>query len=343
MQVVEQTAVIQTSIETVIDALSNVERIPSWATVSGAIDNVQGQGVGMTYNWRFQESGLKFKGKSEVIEQTDNSLITKTTGDVESIWTVNLTPVGKKSTVIRVVVEYTLPYAFVEPLADIVMQRLAKPEVADENMKRFKEMVEAGSLPGQAGQIKMAPEPPAGRGANRWDKPDNCREAGVLLLLYPHITNGHTPELHVLLTRRTEYPGVHSGQISFPGGRREGQESLQTTALREAMEEVGVLPATLEIIGQLSRLYTPPSNFCIYPFVGFSSTRSSFRLDPQEVAELIETPLSLLLNPTVRKEEIWNFEEYGQRRVPFFDIFGHKVWGATAMMLSEFLTLLADQ
>jgi 8-oxo-dGTP pyrophosphatase MutT (NUDIX family) len=200
----------------------------------------------------------------------------------------------------------------------------------------------AGPLPGHDGQAKMAPQPPAGSKINRWVVPEDCREAGVLLLLYPGVTNSDS-ELHIALTRRTEYPGAHSGQISLPGGRREGNESLQSTALRDTREEVGVLPNTLQIIGRLSSLYTPPSNFCIHPFVAFSFTYPKFQLDPKEVAELIETPLSFLLDPTVHKEETWYFEKYGKRRVPFFDILGHKVWGATAMVLSEFLTLLIDR
>ena len=201
-------------------------------------------------------------------------------------------------------------------------------------------------LPGVAGQIKMAPQPPAGD-INRWRRPENCREAGVLVLLYPRITHSQgqhplssAPELHLSLIRRPEYPGVHSGQISLPGGRREGNESLQTTSLREAQEEIGVTPEALEIIGQLSPLYTPPSNFCIYPFVALSHTRPDFQLDSKEVAELIETPLSLLLDPAICKEETWYFQNYGERRIPFFDVFGHQVWGATAMILGEFLVLL---
>ena len=197
----------------------------------------------------------------------------------------------------------------------------------------------AGPLPGVAGQIKMLPEPLDSQ-INRGEKVDGYREAGVLLLLYPRPTPHTHPELHIVLTRRTEYPGVHGGQISFPGGQREQGEAYQTTALRETMEEVGVLPETVEVIGQLSPLYTSSSNFCIYPFVGFSSTRPIFRLDPKEVAELVEVPLSLLLNPATRQEEVWHFQQDGQRRVPFFNVFEHQVWGATAMILSEFLTLL---
>jgi 8-oxo-dGTP pyrophosphatase MutT (NUDIX family) len=193
----------------------------------------------------------------------------------------------------------------------------------------------------------MAPLPldPA---VDRWQSPDDCLEAGVLLLLYPNKgdstnTSGRisTSNLYLALIRRTEYPGVHSGQISFPGGRREGQESLQVTALRETQEEIGVRPHSLRVVGQLSPLYVPASNFCIYPFVAFSPVRPAFRLDSREVAELIETPLSHLLDPATCKEISRHFQNYGQRRIPYYDIFGHQVWGATAMMLSEFLALLA--
>jgi 8-oxo-dGTP pyrophosphatase MutT (NUDIX family) len=196
--------------------------------------------------------------------------------------------------------------------------------------------------PGVSGQIKMAPQP-ARDGLNRWDWPDNCRLAAVLLLLYPHKAEDYPSELHLVLTRRTEYPGTHSGQISLPGGRREGEESLQATALRETREEVGVPPDKVEVIGQLSPLYTPPSNFCIYPFVAFSTQRLRFQPEPLEVAEIIEVPLSLLLDSTTRREEVWHFPNKGERSVPFFNVFGHKVWGATAMILSEFLSLLSNQ
>lgn len=142
MQVVEQTVVIDAPIHVVMNALNQVERIPDWATVPGVIDRVEGQGVGMTYHWHYHISGLHFKGQSKVIEQTETTLITKTSGDVHSIWTINLTPVGKDNTLIQVVVEYTRSGAFLEPLADFVVQQLTKPEVAEENMQRFKQAVE---------------------------------------------------------------------------------------------------------------------------------------------------------------------------------------------------------
>lgn len=207
-----------------------------------------------------------------------------------------------------------------------------------EQQLTIKEVQEALSspLPGVTAQSKMAPERPSSQ-ADRWDTPADCREAGVLLLLY---TPPLTAELHIVLTRRPEYPGTHGGQISFPGGQREEDETLRETALRETMEEIGVGPD--EVIGKLSPLYIPPSNFCTYPFVAYSSARPDFQPDDKEVAEIIETPLCLLLDATIQKEEIWYFQKYGERRVPFFDVFGHHVWGATAMILSEFLTLLDE-
>ena len=196
-------------------------------------------------------------------------------------------------------------------------------------------------LPGITGQIKMAPQPVNGQ-VNRWQTPAECREASVLLLLYPHHTTPNKIDLHLTLIRRHQYPGVHSGQISLPGGRREAGESLQETALRETTEEIGVLPDMLRLMGTLTSLYTPPSNFCIYPYVAFSLQRPHFQTNPREVAELIEVPLQLLADPTIQKQEVWYFEKYGDRQIPFFEVFGHKVWGATAMILSEFLTLLTQ-
>lgn len=142
MPFVEQSTIIEAPMRVIMEALNDVESIPAWATVSGTIDNIQGNGPGMTYEWHYKINNLSFGGKSEVIEQTETSLITKTTGDIDSIWTINLTPVGKKITVLRVVVEYSPPNIFMEILADIVLQQLNDPEVAKENTMRFKEMVE---------------------------------------------------------------------------------------------------------------------------------------------------------------------------------------------------------
>jgi uncharacterized membrane protein len=142
MEVVEQAAVIGASIELVQKAMNDLESIPRWATVEGKVDNPQGQGTGRSYDWYFRVSGLHFKGKLEVIDQSESSLVTKSTGDIDSIWSINLTPLSRHSTAIRVVVEYLPPHKLLEPLADLVVRQLASPEVASENMNRFKLMVE---------------------------------------------------------------------------------------------------------------------------------------------------------------------------------------------------------
>jgi hypothetical protein len=125
-----------------MEALNHVEDIPGWATVTGTIDQIRGNGRGMTYEWHYTIGNFSFEGKSEVIEQTETTLITRTTGNVESLWTINLTPIGKTSTAMRVVVEYVPPNIFVEVLADLVLDQLNNPDVARENMLRFKELVE---------------------------------------------------------------------------------------------------------------------------------------------------------------------------------------------------------
>ena len=142
MSVVEQNVIIKAPMPVVMDALNDVESIPSWATVTGTINNVQGKGPGMTYEWHYSINKLSFSGKSQVLEQTQDTLITKTTGDIDSIWTINLTPAGKQSTAMRVVVEYSPPNIFIEILADLVLEQMNDPKVAKENAERFKDMVE---------------------------------------------------------------------------------------------------------------------------------------------------------------------------------------------------------
>jgi uncharacterized membrane protein len=140
---VEQTGVIEAPMDIVMQALNDVENIPSWATVRGVIDNVQGRGVGMTYQWHYSVQGIKFNGQSEVIECTENTLITKTTGDAESLWTFTLTALSEKTTALHVVVEYHPPNKYVEVLADKIIEQYASPGVARNNLDNFKAYVEA--------------------------------------------------------------------------------------------------------------------------------------------------------------------------------------------------------
>lgn len=163
-----------------------------------------------------------------------------------------------------------------------------------------------------------------------------ARLGGVMLLLFPG-----DEELHLVLTRRRSDLAAHPGQISFPGGRNEAEETLEITALRETEEEIGVPAAAVQIIGALAPIYIPPSDFHVYPYVGWTHNgqRPSFVPAPEEVAEIIEVPLSSLLAPDARAEETW--ELHGRKtQVPHFAVAGHKVWGATGIMLSEFVERL---
>ena len=189
-------------------------------------------------------------------------------------------------------------------------------------------------LPGLPAQLRMSPpgrvtEQPAGA---------TPREAGVLALLY-----SIEGELHFVLTRRTDRLGNHSGQISFPGGRRERDDvDLVATALREAREELGIDPAGVEIIGALTQLFVPPSNFVIHPVVGYMAVRPAFSPHPDEVAEVIEAPLAALLDPSIKVTVTRPLVSLNGQVVnaPAYQLAGHEVWGATAMVLSELEVLL---
>lgn len=146
----------------------------------------------------------------------------------------------------------------------------------------------------------------------------------------------------MLLMLRPEYAGVHSGQVSFPGGRREPNDTdLVATALREFNEETGAPIHSIETIGALTPVYIPPSRSLVSPFVGIASNAGPFAPDPREVAELIEAPLSLLLRDDILKRREQHIAIMGrQMEIPYFDVMGHVVWGATAMMIAELRELL---
>jgi len=190
-------------------------------------------------------------------------------------------------------------------------------------------------LPGQAAQMRMSTRPRFGLEAR--PPGHQPRQGGVLILLYPK-----DGRLHFPLTRRTEKVEEHKGQISLPGGAREGDEPLAWTALRETCEELGVDPQSVEVLGALTPLYIFPSDYCITPYVAARPDRPTFVPDPVEVAEVLEVPLATLLDPTIRREEEWVLHGIATR-VPFYQIGEHKVWGATAMVLSEFAAVLGDR
>lgn len=192
-----------------------------------------------------------------------------------------------------------------------------------------------GPLPGASAQLTMAPATRTTPSATAVDG-KNCREAGVLALFFPQ---DDVPTL--VLTVRRDHLTDHAGQIAFPGGRREAGETLRQTALREAHEEVDLPPDRVDVLGALTPLYIPPSNFCVHPFVSAVLYAPDLRPTDAEVGAILRVPLLHLLAPSTVTYETWTL--HGRRvEVPFFDVDGHKVWGATAMMLAELLALCAD-
>jgi len=145
----------------------------------------------------------------------------------------------------------------------------------------------------------------------------------------------------VMFTERTNHVEHHKGQISFPGGARDDEDdSLAATALRETFEEIGVRPDDVEIIGQLDDMVTI-SNFRVTPFVGILYERSqySFVLNEHEVAQVVQVPLEFLLDE--RNLELEVRQHQGRQvLVPAFLYNGHRIWGATARMLHQFIELL---
>jgi 8-oxo-dGTP pyrophosphatase MutT (NUDIX family) len=190
-------------------------------------------------------------------------------------------------------------------------------------------------LPGVEAQMRMAPHPVSLSPPAPDHRP---RKGGVLLLLYP---SDNKDELCLVLTRRTDSVAEHKGQISLPGGSVEPQDSSTSqAAFREACEEIGVCSDDLRVLGSLTPLYVEASDFCIHPYVAYASRRPLFLSQPDEVAELLEVPLRHLLDERNIVVEDWTVRG-SPMRVPFFNVHGHKVWGATAVVLAEFLAALS--
>jgi len=192
-------------------------------------------------------------------------------------------------------------------------------------------------LPGRSAQLKMASLARL-QGLMNFIQPENAIPSSVLLLLYPF-----EKEIGLVLIQRPDYIGVHSGQISLPGGKYEDDdESLIYTALREAKEEIGIDPVLVQILGQITELYIPPSNFIVTPVVGYMSIRPQFKADPKEVADIIEIRISDLMNTSNSQKKKMKLRHGFFLRVPSYYIDGNIIWGATAMILSEFCAIIRE-
>lgn len=204
--------------------------------------------------------------------------------------------------------------------------------------QRFKNLVPSLSelaLPGLYAQKRAAPE------LRRHSPPSEAvkvaaRKAAVLAWV-----ENYNGEAHLIFTQRVDYPGVHSGQISFPGGKREKEDSdFLATALRETEEEIGVRPADQQIITALSELYIPPSDFLVYPYLAYSDEPLVLRPQETEVAGIHRVKLDQLLDPAALKEVEVRPRARTALRAPAYVTPELVIWGATAMILAELLAII---
>ncbi|WP_129630561.1 NUDIX hydrolase [Candidatus Oscillochloris fontis] len=161
------------------------------------------------------------------------------------------------------------------------------------------------------------------------------RRAAALILLFPQ-----DDHLHLPLTLRTSHLPTHRGQVSLPGGAIDpGDASAEAAALREAHEELGIDPGMVEVLGCLSSFYIPPSNFMLTPVVGLCAQAPTLQPHPGEVELAFTVALDQLLDPATVVVEEWQMQGVPVR-VPYFALAGQKVWGATAIALSELVARL---
>lgn len=188
-------------------------------------------------------------------------------------------------------------------------------------------------LPGKQAQMKMAPKADL---RDRMEIPPGIKHNGVLILL--HKT---TVGLSLLYTLRSDYLAAHRGQICFPGGGAEHHETLLETAARELREEVGINVSADNVLGGLTSLYVPPSGNIIHPFVAYLEKLPDITLQQEEVSEAFGVSIDRLANHDNLKNETWSINEKPYN-VPFWDIHRIPLWGATAMITSELLTLYEE-
>lgn len=167
---------------------------------------------------------------------------------------------------------------------------------------------------------------------------ESHKKAAVVLLLFEE-----AGEVNCLFIKRADHPkDKHSGQISLPGGQLEGDETYRDAAIREVQEELGVSASSFEIIGAMSPIYVFVSDFMVQPYIAWLEMPDSFELQASEVAAIITTEITKFKDPQLRKVTEIHVRDRILKEVPYFDLDGRVLWGATAMMMSEFSSIIED-
>lgn len=187
----------------------------------------------------------------------------------------------------------------------------------------------AKPLPGIEAQLRLSPP---GRNIK---SEKTGKESAVLIVLYIS-----ADKIRTVFIKRAEYYGIHSGQVGLPGGMyKHADKTLLNTALRETREETGITENQVRIIGSLTSLYIPISGITVYPYVGYCGEKPVMTPDPAEVKYLIEVSVEELLDPANQKLKIMQIGD-SDIEIPYFDINGEHIWGATAMIMAEFLEVI---
>ena len=190
-------------------------------------------------------------------------------------------------------------------------------------------------LKGMASQLLMAPKHRLAEMEDAKNKIKHARYSGVMILFFVN----DNEELCIVFIRRSDYVGIHAGQMGLPGGRyEEKDENTLQTALRETFEDIGIEPEKIKVIGRLTGLYIPPSNFHVDPYIGFLAEKPDYKIDTREVKNVVELKVSDFFSANAIQWK--DFKTHGSEKLtsaPFYKIGETEIWGATAMIISELL------
>lgn len=195
------------------------------------------------------------------------------------------------------------------------------------------------TLPGLASHLKLAPKERAGEIENYINSQKQAKKSAVMILLYEHDN-----DTKIVFIRRSFYVGIHAGQIAFPGGRYEESDgNIRTTALREVEEEIGIKANDIEILGRLTDIYVPPSNFLISIFVGYLTQKPVFNIDKREVHEVIELTLNdFFAENVIHEKEFVVPSTQHSVNARYYKVGNIDLWGASAMVMTELIDILRN-